>query len=309
MNKIKTLLVAIAGFISANAFAQTIVPSPKTVVIEAGKTADVEFVVENETETKPALAEFFLYLPEGITISYDEDEEDYVYEKNSDMLIKSHTVGISKRADGSFYVLVKNESGKEFKSTSGAYLTLTLEASANFTGVGEARMTDIHLVKLDASKFQSETENSFTITDGEVTAPAYFLVGNMNDWTASADYQLTRNEGAADFEEYMITLDLEAGAEFKVVKPQGENLVWYPDYVDNYKVTEAGKYNIYFRPNGDGGDDWYYNVIYVEKNITDGIRGINANGTTGDVYNTAGQRVSRTTKGLYIQNGKKFIVK
>ena len=209
MNKIKTLLVAIAGLLSVNAFAQTIAPSPKTVVIEAGKTANVEFVVENETDIKPALAEFFLYLPEGITVQYDEDEEDYVYEKNSDMLIKSHSVGISRRADGSFYVLVKNESGKEFKKTSGAYLTLTLEATADFAGSGEAQMTDIHLVKLDASKFQSVTENSFTIGDAE----------------------------------------------------------------------------------------------------TVGIRSINADGQNAPVYNTAGQRVSRTTKGLFIQNGKKVVKK
>ena len=50
-------------------------------------------------------------------------------------------------------------------------------------------------------------------------------------------------------------------------------------------------------------------IIKVEKNISDGIRSINADGTTGDVYNTAGQRVSRTTKGLYIQNGKKVVKK
>jgi hypothetical protein len=176
MNKIKTLLVAIAGLISVNAFAQTIAPSPKEVVIEAGKTAEVEFVIENETDVKPALAEFFLYLPEGITVAYDEDEEDYVYEKNGSMLIKSHSVGVSKRADGSFYVLVKNESGKEFKNTSGAYLTLTLEAASTFAGSAEARMTDIHLVKLDASKFQSETENSFTIADPEAVGIKSIIV-------------------------------------------------------------------------------------------------------------------------------------
>jgi hypothetical protein len=40
-----------------------------------------------------------------------------------------------------------------------------------------------------------------------------------------------------------------------------------------------------------------------------GIRGIIADGTEGDIYNTAGQRVSRTNKGLYIQNGKKVVKK
>jgi len=209
MNKIKTLFVALAALASTTAFAQTVVPSPSTVVIEPGGTADVTFAVENDTETKAALVEFFLYLPEGITVAYDLDEEDYIYEKVSTMLVKSHSVTVSKRADGSFYVLVKNESGKEFKGTSGDYLTLTLAADASFSGSAEATMTDIHLVKLDASKFQSSTENKFTIGDPS----------------------------------------------------------------------------------------------------TVGIRGIYAEGEDAPLYNTAGQRVQKAHKGLYIQNGKKVVKK
>jgi hypothetical protein len=43
--------------------------------------------------------------------------------------------------------------------------------------------------------------------------------------------------------------------------------------------------------------------------VSVGINDIYADGANGDVYNTAGQRVSRTTKGLYIQNGKKVVKK
>ena len=36
--------------------------------------------------------------------------------------------------------------------------------------------------------------------------------------------------------------------------------------MDNeYTITEAGTYNVYFRPNGDGHEDWHYRVIYVKK--------------------------------------------
>ena len=62
---------------------------------------------------------------------------------------------------------------------------------------------------------------------------------------------------------------LTANAEFKVVKYEaGQDWKWYPDPGDNYKIAADGTYNIYFRPNGDGGDDWHYNVIYAAPTYT-----------------------------------------
>jgi hypothetical protein len=52
-----------------------------------------------------------------------------------------------------------------------------------------------------------------------------------------------------------------------------------------------------------------FKLIVSESPVTVGIRSINADGTNAPVYNTAGQRVSRTNKGLYIQNGKKVVKK
>lgn len=49
----------------------------------------------------------------------------------------------------------------------------------------------------------------------------YYLVGSMNDWTVGADYQLEANPGASG--EYWITLNLNAGDEFKIVKGNKEN--------------------------------------------------------------------------------------
>ena len=40
-----------------------------------------------------------------------------------------------------------------------------------------------------------------------------------------------------------------------------------------------------------------------------GISEVNAEAATGEIYNLAGQRVSKAVKGLYIQNGKKILVK
>ena len=57
----------------------------------------------------------------------------------------------------------------------------------------------------------------------------YYLVGSMNGWAVNADYQLTQNSGAAATE-YWITLDLAAGAEFKIVYSNdgSDRTTWYP---------------------------------------------------------------------------------
>ena len=95
-----------------------------------------------------------------------------------------------------------------------------------------------------------------------VADPVYYLVGSMNEWTPGEAYKLEANpENEAEF---MITMEFAAGAEFKVVK--GEKEVWYPDGA-NYVVNEAGKYTVYFRPDGQGGSDWYSGVIYVTKYV------------------------------------------
>ena len=71
-------------------------------------------------------------------------------------------------------------------------------------------------------------------------ADNYYLVGTMNDWGASKQFLLTPNPGNAA--EYMITLNLKAGAELKVIGVDAQNnATWYPSG-DNYYVNTAGQY-------------------------------------------------------------------
>lgn len=96
-------------------------------------------------------------------------------------------------------------------------------------------------------------------------ASDFYLVGSMNDWDVNEDYKLTQNTGSSAME-YMITLELSANAEFKVTN--GNKSAWYPDGMDNnYTISEAGNYTVYFRPNADGGTDWHYGCLYAEKNV------------------------------------------
>ncbi|MBO7140442.1 MAG: DUF5123 domain-containing protein [Prevotella sp.] len=155
----------------------------------------------------------------------------------------------------------------------------------------------------------------WTITFPETPVEAlYYLVGTMTNWVEDGvkeELKLEKNEEAGEgIEEYMITLDFEANAEFKVVKPEGEGYVWYPDGENNnYVIEKAGNYTVYFRPNGDGGSDWHYGVIYVVDNETDGINAVSAANQNAVIFNLAGQKVMKAQKGLYIVNGKKILMK
>ena len=134
----------------------------------------------------------------------------------------------------------------------------------------------------------------------------YYLVGNMNDWQAAEGFMLAPNDAATDVVEFMITLDLKAGAQFKVIGvEEGKDAVWFPDgmgnnygEVDGTQFTEDAKFHVFFRPNKDGGDDWFYNVIFVQKVEETGIDAI-----LGD---TKSVKVMENGQMYIIRNGVRY---
>ena len=109
---------------------------------------------------------------------------------------------------------------------------------------------------------------SVTVAEETRGVPGYYLVGNMNGWAVNADYQLTENTEAS-VTEFMITLDLAADAEFKVVYSNdgSDRTTWFPGGSDNnYVISEAGNYTVYLRPDYNGDVDWHEGCLYAEKN-------------------------------------------
>ena len=136
-------------------------------------------------------------------------------------------------------------------------------------------------------KNETRTIQLYFISAEEVVDPSgYFLVGNMTGWAVKADFKLSVFPTTT--EEYMIELPLQTTSQFKIVySADGEaTTTWFPsgmgnNYGEHGEITEDGDYIVYFRPKGDGGDDWFYNVIYVAKRapaeevdvtITSGLR-------------------------------------
>ena len=139
----------------------------------------------------------------------------------------------------------------------------------------------------------------------------FYLAGTMNDWTPAQTDQLTANTEAEGVEYVLANVNLLTDAELKIVKIESKAIsAWYPAEAGNLKVTADGKYDIYFRPNADGGDDWYEHVIYLAASST-GINGVKNADALKDaqIYTISGQRVEKAQKGLYIVNGKKVVIK
>lgn len=181
-------------------------------------------------------------------------------------------------ANGTGWHQVNNGTKVTVPSAKDAVISVKTYQNANALKFGETAATaeadpaTYTATADDATLVIEQTGNGYW-SNLSITLPAvstskteYYVAGSMNGWGPKAEYKLTRNEAATEVEEYMINLSLKADDEFKVVKSMdGESVAtWYPTGMDNnYKITADGDYTIYFRPNGDGGDDWYYKCIYV----------------------------------------------
>ncbi len=122
-------------------------------------------------------------------------------------------------------------------------------------------------------------DNMFTLPASDVTVTAvfiadgYYLIG-QNGWTVDdIDPAQVFTVNPANENEYMLKTTLQPNDQFKVVRVAGGAIAqWHPDAADNYGqnnndnnhvITSAGTYTIFFRPDGQGGDDWYAHTLYV----------------------------------------------
>ena len=91
--------------------------------------------------------------------------------------------------------------------------------------------------------------------------------------------------------------------------------VWEVEYVDGMGFTlknkGCGGYFVGANPGPRGDEPAYWNfcTLKEKKNETTGIQTVGAATSNSVVYDMQGRTVTQPQKGLYIQNGRKFIVK
>ena len=94
----------------------------------------------------------------------------------------------------------------------------------------------------------------------------FYLVGSFNSWAPAAEYHLVGNPD--NNAEFMINVTLAENDELKVVNVLDGNITaWFPGG-DNYVVdaAHAGDKTVYFRPDYQGGEDWFSACIYIAPN-------------------------------------------
>jgi len=159
---------------------------------------------------------------------------------------------ISQYDDDSPKTMVINlkEEGKNVNLTACGVLAIQCQPNG-----GEFKISRVYLEK----EVEAETE--------------YFLVGSINGWNVvdlTDDLKFAANPNAEG--EYMINYAFAANDDFKVVGRQAgaQEVTWFPEGMDNnYVITEAGNYTVYFRPDGQGGEGWHYGLIYAARNTED----------------------------------------
>ena len=115
------------------------------------------------------------------------------------------------------------------------------------------------------------TEIKVTLAGGDVPpvepTEEYYLTGSIRGWAVTADdaYKFVLNTAAETEGEYMLQgITLAANDELKVIGLVGETVNWYPT-ATNLTVAADGTYDIYFRPDGQGGEGWHEGTLYLAE--------------------------------------------
>ena len=182
----------------------------------------------------------------------------------------------------------KNVSGIIFNVDDGSKQTVNIESG----------ITDGAVFVISTEK----SDNNYKVS----LAPTYYLVGSMNGWSNNDDYAFSITNADAGAYEYKLSgVQLSANTQIKV---HSSSDTWYPGGSDNnYTVSADGTYDIYFRPNGDGNEDWHENYFYAVNVTPYTVTWVDGDGNTlktdtvihGDTPEYSGETPLKTATAQY----------
>lgn len=334
MKKISFIIALIASMFVGNAMAQTLTAGDVKFAKDSNPTA-ATLDINISADKLPAGIEFNVLLPEGFdfkktskgkitekTLIAERGEALEILDPEDDEAEPRFTLSIDE-IDGGVNITIVDYDGGMFESKEGKLLTLNLTCAADKAiGTYDGTIQLVMVSDYDGTIAENETSNFKLIvaeTDADIyTVAGAFKVGEEEQasffgemWApALSANDMTWDEVLGvyilEFKEVALT---PGTILYKVVKNHSWDVNWGFDGNNaDYIVNNEGTYNITFKFNPDNAINFNFNVDCV-LDQTVGIRDITIDGENGNVYNTAGQRVSRTTKGLFIQNGKKVVKK
>lgn len=321
--------------------------------IAAGEEVEANIILNND-DTFTAF-QLNIELPAGVSVKYDEDEEAYCVGRTG-RLLSSHNIVSQYQDDGTFKIMVYNNSNKNLKNNSGTILTLTLLASDQVeTGTLKPALT-----KRELTAYNSST---LTTTKTKLDDTTYTCKIKVETKVTTLGYASFSWPKALDFSNSGLTAFIATSCNGKSVKLEPVTKV--PANTGLILKGTAGSENTYelettegetedvsanlLSSNTEGEYTVASNDIYVLSNLHEGkagfypaeqgvhvaqykayleydknqtrigitldedMLGISTTSTdidaSGEFYDLQGRRVENPSKGIYIVNGKKIIVK
>lgn len=136
MKKIKLFLSIALFTIVGNVFADNLVVEDFTVV--PGNTQSISIELANP-DSEYVMVEFWLSLPEGVSIPMDDDGF-YIAEGNASRFTRTHSLEVNEQ-DGYYHFLMFSSRNAAFVGNSGELVSVTIEAASDAeTGTFEAKI-------------------------------------------------------------------------------------------------------------------------------------------------------------------------
>ncbi len=198
---------------------------------------------------------------------------DFLYYNDKTDTDVTYTVQIS--VTDAYTITWKNDDGTTIDTTYAVAGAVPTHADPTkedddytYTFEGWTDGTDTYDVGTDLPGVTGDTTYTAQFTYVPKYEIGYYIIGTMTDWKVDPDYQLTQNDDTEITEYVYSTSELTTESEFKVVfASPGEEKTWFPYLGDNYgqngEIAADGSYTVYFRPDYNGGDDWFCKTIYV----------------------------------------------
>lgn len=141
MKTIKNLMLAAMVLFAGNAMAQSLSAAPVTLTDGTG-VLDVQF----ESTEEMTGAQFNLTLPSGISIAYDNEEDDYIYKAQ-----KGYNVNFNDGKDAQTKIVIISRKNKNVAALTSGTTLITITLSATEGATGDATISGITFAKSGAS--------------------------------------------------------------------------------------------------------------------------------------------------------------
>ena len=162
----RKILVYALLFIANLATAQTVSVTVNDVKIEAGKTADLVVSLANSMDI--AGWQMTLYLPEGATLPYEEEDGEKYYDetvKLSSRHLRSHICSVTETTDGGWLIMAYNPNKPTaIKEHSDEIVTITLKAADTFEGEQAGTIKGIAVADMQSTQTDVEGNVTFKVT-------------------------------------------------------------------------------------------------------------------------------------------------